>query len=1058
MAQLRSRPSGRQVLRMSALIGGLVAFLASLPASAQTTLFSDTFNRTTGLGPSWSVLYGSYSTDGTHAVSGTPPENGNWVSPTTSLGTDDYAVQADIIIPTGSVDTGLFARSYDSTNYDMSLYALELNADGTLNLYRRNDWNWTLLSSVNAGITAGTTYTAKLVVTGSNPVHLEGWLGSSKLISYDDDSTGRLSVGRCGLVNYVAGAKYTNFSVSTVPAHLFADYFESSGTLDSNWTVDYGSYTTDGANALSGVPPSNGNWAHVVPGLATNDYAVSADLSIPAGSFNSGVVARSSVAGYFDDDLYSALIHSDGTVALYRRNNWTWTQLGSVSAGIVPNTFYNVKLVVSSSNPVHLEVWLNGTKKISYDDNSTSQITSGIPGIQSYKSGVKFADFFVDSSSGGGGSSVMVSVSTLGSGGGTITSSPSGISCPGTCSMWVTPGTSVTFYQAPNSTSNFAGWGGACQAFDSCTVTANNNQSVFGTFNPKNAEILVSLIGSGVVTPSWGSVRCDPSGGTCSETVPYNTPVTLTANPSTGYMFVGWDGACSGTSTTCTLSATSNESVTATFSNTPPPPTVTLTVAISGSGTVTSNPSGIDCPGTCSMSVARGTTVTFTASPAANYTFRRWDAWDGCGPPTPCTLQAPSTDATLTAYFLQNQIVQSQLYPCGDHKCAHGEFPPAGWVPYGPDSPFNIPFPVDSLGNPNPTLWVPNQAAGNYDSDTMVSYQRTYLATRPGPENILLDPNGNNGWPTYYSTANDYSDQVNCIEYGAFCAASAYHFYAPGGAKRQGDLNARSGDMHLTVIDQENNQEIDMFHAPDVIPVTNANTENGNPIVTGSAGYLSDVMGGTGQASGAGEGNAGHVGSLAGRIRLEEFSDAILHQSYLHHALAITVTCTNGHSVPPAGTNPGLPCADVKGANFTTPDEALPMGARLWLDLPLSTINDPNLHIPEWKRVILRTLNKYGAIVMDTSQSRVLLQFQTESDRQYTVFNSNNPAWSNWAASQPSGSDWSYSATNLSNGVEAGWTGSWQDTDDGLSGGWSSFIWSHLKVVAPCVSMNNCHN
>src|SRR5882762_8388608 len=198
-----------------------IVALAARPAAAQTSLFSDNFHRTTGLGTNWAVLYGAYSTNGTYAVSGTPPINGNWARLVPSLGTDDYSVKADIIIPAGSVDSGLFARSHDSANFDMTLYALELNTDGTVDLYRRTCWYWTLLASVNAGIQANVTYTTKLVVEGSNPVHLEGWVNGSKLIGFDDDSTDQISTGVSGLVNYASGVEYTNFEVDSVPPHLF---------------------------------------------------------------------------------------------------------------------------------------------------------------------------------------------------------------------------------------------------------------------------------------------------------------------------------------------------------------------------------------------------------------------------------------------------------------------------------------------------------------------------------------------------------------------------------------------------------------------------------------------------------------------------------------------------------------------------------------------------------------------------------------------------------------------------------------------------------------------
>ncbi len=76
-----------------------------------------------------------------------------------------------------------------------------------------------------------------------------------------------------------------------------------------------------------------------------------------------------------------------------------------------------------------------------------------------------------------------LNVAEAGTGGGTVTSNPAGISCPTTtCSANFSAGTSVTLTAAPNVGSTFVGWGGACSGAGSCTVTMNSNQSVSATF------------------------------------------------------------------------------------------------------------------------------------------------------------------------------------------------------------------------------------------------------------------------------------------------------------------------------------------------------------------------------------------------------------------------------------------------------------------------------------------------------------------------------------------------------------------------------------------------
>lgn len=59
--------------------------------------------------------------------------------------------------------------------------------------------------------------------------------------------------------------------------------------------------------------------------------------------------------------------------------------------------------------------------------------------------------------------------------------------------------------------------------------------------------------GDGNVTSTPASINCGTQGSTCSRRFNANTTVKLTAAAAAGYAFVGWAGACSGTSPTCTL-------------------------------------------------------------------------------------------------------------------------------------------------------------------------------------------------------------------------------------------------------------------------------------------------------------------------------------------------------------------------------------------------------------------------------------------------------------------------------------------------------------------------
>src|SRR5690349_4217335 len=81
---------------------------------------------------------------------------------------------------------------------------------------------------------------------------------------------------------------------------------------------------------------------------------------------------------------------------------------------------------------------------------------------------------------------------------------------------------------------------------------------------PASVQLNVQMAGTGTgtVNSSPAGISC---GSACTAAFDSGTEVTLTAAPAQGSTFAGWTGACSGTST-CKVTLTSNQSVTATFS------------------------------------------------------------------------------------------------------------------------------------------------------------------------------------------------------------------------------------------------------------------------------------------------------------------------------------------------------------------------------------------------------------------------------------------------------------------------------------------------------------
>ncbi|MEQ1516469.1 MAG: hypothetical protein ABL931_08285, partial [Usitatibacteraceae bacterium] len=77
-----------------------------------------------------------------------------------------------------------------------------------------------------------------------------------------------------------------------------------------------------------------------------------------------------------------------------------------------------------------------------------------------------------------------LAVTKAGGGGGTISTTPAGISnCGATCSAFFTAGSTVAVTANPNTGSYLSSWSGACTGSGACNVTMSASRSVTGTFS-----------------------------------------------------------------------------------------------------------------------------------------------------------------------------------------------------------------------------------------------------------------------------------------------------------------------------------------------------------------------------------------------------------------------------------------------------------------------------------------------------------------------------------------------------------------------------------------------
>ncbi|MBI4917288.1 MAG: hypothetical protein HY825_15730 [Acidobacteria bacterium] len=314
-----------------------------------------------------------------------------------------------------------------------------------------------------------------------------------------------------------------------------------------------------------------------------------------------------------------------GAAWVFARSGGAWAQLGArlVGSGAVGNSEQGTGVALSAAGDI---AFVAG--KGDHERTGATWVFTRSPGLPSS----------------------TLTVSSSGTGSGTVASDPAGIDCGDTCSASFPNNTVVTLTAAAATDSTFTGWSGeGCAGTGTCQVTMTQARAVTATFTLSSYALTVSRTGtgSGTVTSDPGGVDC---GATCSAEFTYNTAVTLTAAAATGSTFTEWSGeGCAGTGT-CQVTMTQARSVTATFTLNSYALAVSKTGA--GSGTVASAPAGIDCGATCSADFSYNTTVTLTAAATTGSTFTGWSG-EGCAGTGACQVTMTQARA-VTATFALN--------------------------------------------------------------------------------------------------------------------------------------------------------------------------------------------------------------------------------------------------------------------------------------------------------------------------------------------------------------------------------------------------------------------
>ena len=292
----------------------------------------------------------------------------------------------------------------------------------------------------------------------------------------------------------------------------------------------------------------------------------------------------------------------------------------------------------------------------------------------------------------------------------------------------------------------------------------------------------------------------------------------------------------------------------------------------------------------------------------------------------------------------------------GDASASAAFDPSDGVTPfYSSSSPFNTPVPANPTVAPNSSQIVQRLASLGPPA-----------ANNAGAAGTPMD------WshPVYFAKA---SDPVYTIHQTGWANpdVEGRQIHIPVGAKPAG-----GDDASFSVVDTDG-WEYDFWQAQ--APSGDGGTFTAN--FAKRAPWDGNGLGTSGTPYQGGITAAG-FSNQAGVIRLSEMKAGVI-----NHALFMSVRGWNGRV---------WPSAKLSGTTGEVADPNAPaMGQHFWLDMTQPQIDA--LSVPEWQKIILRAMAKYGMYVGDNGGSPWALQF--ESGDNYTSFGQQDP-WIAYAQAQ----------------------------------------------------------
>ena len=261
----------------------------------------------------------------------------------------------------------------------------------------------------------------------------------------------------------------------------------------------------------------------------------------------------------------------------------------------------------------------------------------------------------------------QLTVTSSGSGTGSVTSDPAGISCGTRCSQTFAFGARVALEAKADVGSVFTGWAGACSGNGACVVSLTEARSVQAGFVLDRRRLTVQAAGIGSVVSTPAGIDCGPS---CAAEFQRFSFVSLAATASTGWTHQGWSGDCAGAGA-CRVTLDAHRSVTAHFVRS----SATLSVRFEGDGAglVASGDGQLQCPGRCATTEPLGTLVRLTASPVPGSVFEGYSGV--CSGTAVCDVTLTGDQEVVARFTLRRNTLTVRTKGAGS---GHVRSDPAG--------------------------------------------------------------------------------------------------------------------------------------------------------------------------------------------------------------------------------------------------------------------------------------------------------------------------------------------------------------------------------------------